>query len=211
MAKASDWSARAQRGLNVVMRAVLATPLLHRCVSNRVLVLDIRGRKTGRHYRIPVGYTPSGEALLIGTAGTWRRNLVPGQPIPVTVARRRQMMSAEAIDDEQRCTGLYRQILAHNPVHGRYAGIRTAPDGAPDSGDLRDALRRGIAVVRLTPSRRLEAPNGSEVTNSPRPEGGDAPPARDGTAARQAITPRRSTTGNHTRRSAHPWIRAAQQ
>jgi len=154
MAPTPGSPSRTQRTLNVVMRALLVTPLLHRAVSNRVLVLDIRGRTTGRRYRIPVGYTPSQDGLLIGTAGTWRRNLIAGKPIPVTVARRREMMTAETIRDQQRCTELYRQILAHNPVHGRYAGIRTTPDGAPDPEDLQAALRRGIAVVRLTPSHR---------------------------------------------------------
>lgn len=133
------------------MRAVLATPALHRTVSNRVLVLDVVGRKTGRRYRIPVGYTPSRDGLLIGTAGRWRHNLVPGEPIRVAVRRQATTMVAKVITDEQACTALYREILAHNPVHGRYAGIRADLDGGPNAEDLRDALSRGTAVVRLVP------------------------------------------------------------
>lgn len=156
----TETTGRGQRVLNVVMRAVLATPVLHRAVSNRVLVLDITGRRSGRRYRIPVGYTPTGGGLLIGTAGTWRRNLVPGQPIRVLVARQVQLMEAEVIADERRCTELYRDILAYNPVHGRYAGIGVEPDGTPRQADLRRALDRGIAVVRLRPSLRAGAAAG---------------------------------------------------
>lgn len=124
--RTSGWG---QRALNVLMRTVLRAPVLHRAVSNRVLVLDITGRRSGRRYRIPVGYTHTGDGLLIGTAGTWRRNLVAGQPIRVFRARRTTAMLAEVITDEERCAELYRDILAHNPVHGRYAGISVEPDG----------------------------------------------------------------------------------
>jgi deazaflavin-dependent oxidoreductase (nitroreductase family) len=143
---------RGQAALNLVMRAVLATPLLHRAVSNRILLIDVVGRKSGRHYRIPVGYVPAAGELLIGTAGRWRRNLTPGQLVEVTVGRRRQAMTADVVTDERQCVPLYRAILAHNPVHGRYAGIRHEPDGTPNPEDLRAALGRGIAVVRLRPA-----------------------------------------------------------
>ena len=143
---------RGQELLNLIMRAVLATPLLHRAVSNRVLVIQVVGRKSGRTYRIPIGYTPHGDALLVGTAGTWRRNLSPGTAVEVVLERRRTKMAADVVTDEQRCADFYRAILAHNPVHGRYAGIRTDPDGSPNRADLKAALARGIAVVRLMPA-----------------------------------------------------------
>jgi hypothetical protein len=54
------------------------------------------------------------------------------------------------ITDEEQCAELYRDILAHNSVHGRYAKIGTTPD-APRPEDLRAGLARGVAVVRLRP------------------------------------------------------------
>ena len=154
---------RGQAALNVTMRAVLATPLLHRVVSNRILVIDVVGRKSGRRYRIPVGYVPTEDGLLIGTAGRWRRNLKPGQHVHVTVGRKQHDMTADVVTDDRECTPLYRAILAHNPVHGRYAGIRHEPDGTPNPEDLRAALDRGTAVVRLRPSdnavRQAAGPN----------------------------------------------------
>jgi hypothetical protein len=142
---------RGQAALNVLVRVVLATPLLHRAVSGRVLVLDVVGRRSGRRYRLPVGYAPSRHGLLVGTAGRWRHNLVPGEPVRVVVARRVRWMLADVVTDEARCAELYRDILARNPVHGRYAGIGTGADGAPRPQDLRAALARGTAVVRLRP------------------------------------------------------------
>jgi deazaflavin-dependent oxidoreductase (nitroreductase family) len=147
--RSSSRPGRGQAVLNVIMRTVLATPLLHRAVSNRILVIDIVGRKSGRRYRIPVGYVRTDDGLLVGTAGRWRRNLKPGQPVHVTVGRQRQDMTADVVTDERECTRLYRAILARNPVHGRYAGIRHEPDGTPNPQDMRAALDRGVAVVRL--------------------------------------------------------------
>ena len=139
---------RGQRILNVIVRAILRSPL-HPVVSNRLIVVTVTGRRTGTRYVLPVGYTEHDGTLLIGTAGGWRRNLRRGETIPVLYRGRRRVARAEVITDEATIVPLYRAILAHNPVHGRYAGIRTEPDGNPRLDDLRDALRRGIAVVRL--------------------------------------------------------------
>jgi deazaflavin-dependent oxidoreductase (nitroreductase family) len=143
---------RGQAVLNLVMRGVLATPGLRRAVSDRVLVIEVVGRKSGRRYRFPVGYVATGDTLLIGTAGRWRRNLRPGQSVRVAIAHRTRTMTADVFTDEEHCREFYRQILAHNPVHGRYAQIRTEADGSPNAEDLRRALRRGTAVVRLQPA-----------------------------------------------------------
>ena len=141
---------RGQAMLNAVMRAVLATPLLHKAVSARILIIDIVGRRSGHTYRIPVGYVATDDGFLIGTAGRWRYNLSPDQQVHVIVDRASREMTAEVITDEQRCAAAYREILARNPVHGKYAGIRHATDGTPDRDDLRAALARGQAVVRLS-------------------------------------------------------------
>jgi hypothetical protein len=142
---------RLQHWLNLLVRGILATPLLNRTIANRILVIIVEGRKTGRRYKIPVGYTRSPWGLLVGTAGTWRRNLVDGKPVDIIVNRIRTTADAEVITDEKRCAERYRLILKHNPVHGRYAGIRADTEGNPVPDDLRVALSRAVAVVQLTP------------------------------------------------------------
>ena len=139
---------RFQRFLNTVMRGILRSPL-HPMMSGRILVIDVTGRKTGKLYRIPAGYVEHDGAILIGTAGTWRRNLAANQTVTVLLRGRPRQATAEVITDEDRCGELYRPILAKNPVHGKYASIGIEPGGSPNPADLRAALRRGIAVVRL--------------------------------------------------------------
>jgi len=139
-----------QRVGNAVVLGLLRSPL-HRLLSGRLLAISVIGRRTGRRYTIPVGYAEHGADLLIGTAGTWCRNLRPGTPVEVRLRGRRRHYDPEVVREEPRAAELYRVILRRNPVHGRFAHIRIAPDGGPDRDDLRRALADGVAVVRLRP------------------------------------------------------------
>jgi hypothetical protein len=46
---------RTQRALDATMRSMLRSPL-RRMVSNKMLIVTVQGRKTGRVYANPVGY-----------------------------------------------------------------------------------------------------------------------------------------------------------
>ena len=66
---------------------------------------------------------------------------------------RRVTAAAEVIDDVEVAAQLYGPAIAHNPVHGRYVGIRLLPDGTPDREDLVAAYARGVRLLRFTPRR----------------------------------------------------------
>jgi hypothetical protein len=73
-------AARAQtlplQGLvNRVNRGLLRTPMLCRLVGRRLLTMYLVGRKSGRHYAVPVAYTRRNGTLLVGTQSAWARNL----------------------------------------------------------------------------------------------------------------------------------------
>jgi deazaflavin-dependent oxidoreductase (nitroreductase family) len=139
---------RYQKALDAVMRALLTSPL-HLLLSRRLLVIAITGRRTGTVYRIPVGYVEHDGHVIIGTGGRWYRNLVAGQEVPIVLRGRWRRARAEVFTDEARCAEFYRYLLAGNPVHGKFVGIRAEDDGAPNQSDLRRALAAGVAVVRL--------------------------------------------------------------
>lgn len=120
-------------------------------LSAKLLIVTVTGRKTGRVYANPVGYAEHNGQLLIGTAAGWRRNVKAGIPVRVRLRGKDIEADAEVITEEQQAADLYRVILAHNPVHGRFAGIGIDPDGSPNPDDLRRALADGTAVVQLTP------------------------------------------------------------
>jgi deazaflavin-dependent oxidoreductase (nitroreductase family) len=139
-----------QRMLDGAMTGLLRSPL-HGLVSPRLLLITVTGRVTGATYTYPVGYAEDRGVLLIGTATRWRRNLGDGARVRIRWKGRELAARAEVITDEANAAPLYRIILRENPVHGRFAGIGLDPDGGPNPDDLRRALRRGTAVVRLQP------------------------------------------------------------
>lgn len=142
-----------QRIGNAATRRILRTPLLHRVVSGRLLVVTVRGRRTGAVYRIPVGYVEVDDRILVGTGGTWYRNMRGGGPVELLVRGQRVTAAAEVIDDVEVAAQLYGPVIAHNPVHGRYVGIALLPDGTPDREDLEAAYARGVRLLRFTPRR----------------------------------------------------------
>ena len=58
---------RLLRVANPVVRAVLGSPA-HRLLSGRLLVLDYRGQRTGRGYRIPLRYAETETGDLVAVA-----------------------------------------------------------------------------------------------------------------------------------------------
>ena len=77
--------------INPLVRALLQLPL-HATLDGALLVLHITGRKTGRHYDLPVGYVDLDGQLIVVTQHSWRANLRGGRDIDVTYRGRRQRM-----------------------------------------------------------------------------------------------------------------------
>lgn len=74
----------ARRLGDAVVAAVLRSPA-HRLLSGRFLLLTYDGRRTGRHYTLPVRYAPHGRHLVVVPARDptkqWWRNLRKRAPI----------------------------------------------------------------------------------------------------------------------------------
>ncbi|QIS19902.1 nitroreductase/quinone reductase family protein [Nocardia terpenica] len=143
---------RTQRLLDAGMRALLRSPL-HRLLGDKLMIVTVVGRKSGREYANPVGYAEADGALLVGTAAGWRRNLRPGEPVRITWHGRQLTADWEIIADKDEIAEPYRIILAHNPTHGRFAGIGLHPDGSINREELHRAVDNGAVVVRLRPRR----------------------------------------------------------
>jgi hypothetical protein len=71
---------------NPFVAAVLRSPL-HRMMSGRVMLITVRGRKTGREYTTPVEYKQTETGLEISSRPerTWWRNTGDGAPVRALV------------------------------------------------------------------------------------------------------------------------------
>jgi hypothetical protein len=141
---------RLQRAWDTTVRSVLRSRL-HGIFSGKLLIITVVGRKTGREYVNPVGYASYEGDLLIGTAAGWRRNLRTGEPARITFRGKEIQADWQVITDPEPLAELYRVILEQNPIHGKFAKISLDPDGSVNRAELKAALARGTAVVRLHP------------------------------------------------------------
>lgn len=138
--------------LNPLVRLALRSPL-HRWLDSAVLILHIVGRRTGRHYDIPVGFVDLGHRLVVVTQHRWRRNLRGGGDLQVTRFGRRGWMHAELEEQPGPVADTIAEVLRRTGPVGlkRSFGIATEAGVPPTRDDLSRAAREfDLAIITLT-------------------------------------------------------------
>ena len=136
--------------INPFVSAILRSPL-HRLLSPLVLLLTYTGRKTGRSYTIPVGYSREDDTFTIWSAHPWWKNLSGGAPVVVRLRGRQRTGWAVAIEDREAVLTEVERLVARCGLKeaGRRIGLAldTTPPPAPD--DIAQAMQ-GRVMIRLT-------------------------------------------------------------
>jgi hypothetical protein len=138
------------RVVNVPMRSVLSLPI-PTPLGNRLMLVYLTGRKTGRHYRQPVSYVRDGATLLTPGGGRWKLNLVEGQPTHVRLGGRDLSVRPELVRDPAEIDRLLGVMSSENPMVGRFVPIPKGADGHYDRARIDVATRHGFRIVRWTP------------------------------------------------------------
>ena len=141
----------AQDLVNRIVRGLLRTPLLGRVAGRRLVTLYIVGRKSGRHYTVPVAYTKHEGDLLIGTPFGWGRNLRTGEPVTIRLKGRRRLADVQVFADEQGVVDAYAAMARDNHAFAKFNDIGFDSGGNPVPADLRLAWTAGARAFRLTP------------------------------------------------------------
>lgn len=151
------------RTMTVVMRSVAAThrTLLRasagrvgrRWFGGEVLLLTVRGRRSGRTFTVPLMFVRDGEDLVVAASNggvdrepQWWLNLQHSPHAEVEIADKTLNVTASQVDDTQRAAMWARLCQAYRGFAGYQAGVQ-----------------RQIAVVRLRPADQSTA---SEVTRA---------------------------------------------
>lgn len=98
------------RILNPIMRVVLPTPL-GRLVRPFAL-LEFTGRRSGRRYRIPVGWHQSEGGPVVLSPAPWRANFDGGRAVIAHYRGRQQEMLATLVDDPSAVADVLRTMFA---------------------------------------------------------------------------------------------------
>src|ERR1700737_1736724 len=113
---------------NVVMRGLLSTPGISSGIGKYLITLYVVGRKSGRHYTIPVAYTRHEGAILIGTPFGWGKNLRTGEPLDVRYKGRRRTANVEVAKDESGFVALYDVMCRDNHNFAKFNKVRLDKD-----------------------------------------------------------------------------------
>jgi hypothetical protein len=140
-----------QRLVNRVIRGLLRTPLLCRLVGKRLITVYLVGRKSGRHYAVPVAYTRRNGTLLVGTQFAWARNLRTGEPVHIRLAGRRRPADVQVVADETGVVEHFGLMARDNHQFARFNKIGLDQRGRPHPRDLHLAWAAGARVALLTP------------------------------------------------------------
>jgi hypothetical protein len=142
---------RLQRFVNVIMRGVLRAPLLSLAAGRRLLTIYVVGRKTGRHYAVPVAYTRLGGSLLVASQFAWMRNLCPSEPAEIRLVGKRRSAEVLVLTEEAPVVEHLRLMARDNHQFAKFNKIGFDQLGEPDPDDLRLAWVAGVRVALLTP------------------------------------------------------------
>ena len=131
------------RMMNPVLRTVLRSPL-GRLVRPFAL-LEVRGRRTGRTLRIPVGWHLVADDFVVVTPAPWRENLRGGAPVVVHHRGVRHELFG-TLDDDPSAVAETLQRLAE-----RYGSLRPIGVDVPDGKVIEpaDVLAVDRAVIRF--------------------------------------------------------------
>ena len=141
----------AQSLVNRIIRGLLRTPLLSRLAGSRLITVYVVGRKSGRHYSVPVAYTRHEGDLLVGTPFGWGRNLRTGEPVAIRLQGRRRLADVQVMTEEQDVVDAYAVMARDNHNFAKFNSIGFDPDGNPVPADLHLAWAAGARAFRLTP------------------------------------------------------------
>lgn len=140
--------------VNPFVGAILRSPL-HWVFSRRLLLLEVRGRRTGRVHTFPVGYLQEADTLYVLVAEyrtkTWWRNFQGGAPAKLRLRGRTVQGTGKVLrweSDAETLTAAVDRYLAALPFVRRPLGITGGP-GAPDPEALRQVARE-VVMVRIS-------------------------------------------------------------
>jgi F420H(2)-dependent quinone reductase len=138
------------RVINPALRALLRSPF-HRPLSTHLLLISVRGRKTGRVYSVPVGRHESDGMFLVSADGHWRHNLRGGAHVMLTVDGCERAAYAELEEDADEVAAIFRTLLhRYGRISTAVLGLRINIGRPPTVDEIKPAVAgRAIARVRL--------------------------------------------------------------
>jgi deazaflavin-dependent oxidoreductase (nitroreductase family) len=135
---------------NPIISLLLRTPF-HGLISKGVLLLEFKGRKSGKTYRVPVSFArlEDGSLLVITfKRRKWWYNFVGGEQVHVWMRGRKRAARAEAITETQALQAALVEYLKEQRFLARHLEVTFDDEGQPDPEAVaRQAEKRVIVCI----------------------------------------------------------------
>jgi hypothetical protein len=140
--------------VNPIMRYLLRTPLAG-SLRDQMMVVSFTGRKSGRHYSIPLSAHRIDNNLYAITAARWKYNFRDGADAEVFHNGKTTAMRGELIQDPSTIADLSRRCAESYGVKQaqRMMGLKFRDARIPTVEEFKEAAERdGLVAVRLAPA-----------------------------------------------------------
>jgi hypothetical protein len=120
-------------------------------MSKNTALISLKGRKSGRWYRLPVNYQRSGGTVLITSYKyrTWWKNIRGGAPVIIRIQGVDFKGQAVVHESPQGVTEGLKTFFRLAPGMARYFFVSLDEDGNPDPDDLARIVP-GRVVVQIS-------------------------------------------------------------
>ncbi len=137
--------------VNMVIRGLLRSPLLSLVLGKRLITVYVVGRRSGRHYAVPVAYTRHDGAILVGSQFAWVRNLRSGEPVKIRLVGKLRTADVRILTEEAGVVENLRLMARDNHQFAKFNRIGFDKNGEPRPEDLHLAWAAGTRIAVLTP------------------------------------------------------------
>ena len=119
--------------------AFLARSPLHFLISHQVLIIQFKGRKSGKQFLVPVSYHEHESSYTCVTlrSNIWWRNLKEVSHTQIWLKGTLQNAQIDLeFNNDQIVESTLRDLVTNNRIDAYFAKIKLNKDGSPDSDDL---------------------------------------------------------------------------
>jgi len=137
--------------INPVVIPLLKSPL-HGLMSADVMLITVKGRRSGRTYTRPVSYRQEGGTIRCFTLRHtgWWKNLRGGADVSIRAAGVELAGRAEAVhDDPKRVRDALAAFIVKVPQDAGYYDITIDSNGTPDGADLDRAAQEMVVLIEI--------------------------------------------------------------
>jgi hypothetical protein len=135
---------------NGIVSGLLRSPL-HGILSNTLILLSFQGKKSGKTYTIPVGYTLNGNLVKIVSRAGWWKNLRKDVPVTLWLKGQQHSGIAEAFYGDENVVEAIMALAPKSQQLRKMYRISLDANGQPNPEDIRRAAAHTAQIrIRLT-------------------------------------------------------------